>query len=63
MGAAFASATLEAAGCAALAPVAIASVLAPAAVVASFVLVVESRPNNHHAVAVGVLRAVHDLIF
>jgi DNA-binding winged helix-turn-helix (wHTH) protein len=36
-----------------------------AAVAAAIVLTafVESRPNNHHQIAVSVVRAVHDLIF
>jgi DNA-binding winged helix-turn-helix (wHTH) protein len=39
--------------------------LAPALAVAIVILtvVVESRPNNHHEVAVAVARTLHDLIF
>jgi DNA-binding winged helix-turn-helix (wHTH) protein len=40
--------------------------LAPAIAVAALVLaavVLESRPNNHHEVAVSIARTLHDLIF
>lgn len=33
------------------------------ATVAAAVLVMEQRPNNHHQIAVSVLKTVHDLVF